>query len=76
MQKANQKKARNALQNSIQQAPTHGEGLKHSIENIENAIKVCMKQDIRSTDNQIVTAKSKLELLKIKNGKRFKNHWE
>ncbi|XP_061173438.1 hillarin-like [Saccostrea echinata] len=66
-EKANQRNARNELQTTVAMAPTSGEGLKHGIENIENGIKRCMKQDIPPTDDQIVAAKSKLELFKLKN---------
>ncbi|XP_056020401.1 uncharacterized protein LOC125652156 isoform X3 [Ostrea edulis] len=66
-EKANQRNARNELQTTVAKAPSSGEGLRHGIENIENGIKRCIRQNIRAEDNQIVAAKSKLELLKIKN---------
>lgn len=70
MQKLNQKLARSELQSSLESAPKHGEGLAKGIKNIENGIKKCLKQKIMSSDNQIVVAKSKLEHLRIKNGKK------
>ncbi|XP_062593883.1 hillarin-like [Saccostrea cucullata] len=66
-EKANQRNARTELQTTLATVLPSGEGLKHGIENIENGIKRCMKQDIPSTDDQIVAAKSKLELFKLKN---------